>query len=52
MPTERILRLAFAEEKSDSFVLLHVVAESPSPSQIKLTTAASDGEETFRITSE
>jgi hypothetical protein len=49
MSSERILRLKRAEDALHSFVLLHVVGEGNSPLALKLT--ASDGEQTFRITS-
>lgn len=48
MAVERILRLNFADDRPDSFVLLHIAGERLLPS-LKLT--ASDGDETFRITS-
>ncbi|KAE9984568.1 hypothetical protein EG327_004981 [Venturia inaequalis] len=48
MPIQRILRLPFADDRPDSFALLHMVADSNSPSQVKLT--ASAGEDAFRTT--
>jgi hypothetical protein len=49
MSSERILRLKRAEDTVHSFVLLHVVGGSSSPLGLKLT--ASDGEQTFCMTS-